>query len=96
MKKTNIDWEKEFEDFSKSGISQPQYCREKQIKYSTFRYHWERRTKAENKKNFVEIPFSSVKAADTSSESEFLTLKIDSSGKARLQVNLQFSLGIWS
>ncbi|WP_164998948.1 IS66 family insertion sequence element accessory protein TnpA [Leptospira mayottensis] len=29
MKKTKIDWAKEFDDFSKSGLSQPQYCKEK-------------------------------------------------------------------
>ncbi|PJZ71476.1 hypothetical protein CH373_03010 [Leptospira perolatii] len=91
--KTDIDWEKEFEDFSKSGLSQPQYCREKQIKYSTFRYHWERRSKNQNKDSFVEVP-SSVVNGISPSGSEFLTLKIDSSGKASLQVNLQFSLDL--
>ncbi|EKS00538.1 hypothetical protein LEP1GSC125_2758 [Leptospira mayottensis 200901122] len=29
MKKTKIDWAKEFDDFSKSGLSQPQYCKRK-------------------------------------------------------------------
>ncbi|EMF82766.1 hypothetical protein LEP1GSC188_3089, partial [Leptospira weilii serovar Topaz str. LT2116] len=29
MKKPTIDWRKEFVSFSKSGLSQPQYCKEK-------------------------------------------------------------------
>ncbi|ULH26863.1 hypothetical protein FH581_022720 (plasmid) [Leptospira weilii] len=95
MKKPNIDWQKEFEDFSKSGLSQPQYCKEKGIKYTTFRYHWERRLKKQDKDGFVEVPHSALNVSSASG-SEFLTLKIDSSGKAHLQMNLQFSLGIWS
>ncbi|OMI16136.1 IS66 family insertion sequence element accessory protein TnpA [Leptospira weilii] len=49
MKKTNIDWQKEFESFSESCLSQRQYCRDKCIPYSTFRYHWERRFKKQDK-----------------------------------------------
>ncbi|WP_036067589.1 IS66 family insertion sequence element accessory protein TnpA [Leptospira noguchii] len=95
MKKMKIDWHKEFDDFSKSGLSQPQYCKEKRLKYTTFRYHWERRFKNSERNDLVEIPQSST-SAHSLLESEFLTLKIDSSGKAFLQVNVQFSLGRWS
>ncbi|WP_425319207.1 IS66 family insertion sequence element accessory protein TnpA, partial [Leptospira alexanderi] len=49
MKKPTIDWQKEFEAFSKSGLSQPQYCKERRLKYTTFRYHWERRFKKQDK-----------------------------------------------
>ncbi|EMJ35676.1 hypothetical protein LEP1GSC079_4967, partial [Leptospira interrogans str. FPW1039] len=35
MKKPSIDWPKEFDAFSKSGLSQPQYCRERRLKYTT-------------------------------------------------------------
>ncbi|ULH28056.1 hypothetical protein FH581_013335 [Leptospira weilii] len=49
MKKTNIDWQKEFDGFSKSGLSQPQYCKERRLKYTTFHYHWERRFKKQDK-----------------------------------------------
>ncbi|MCG6166211.1 hypothetical protein LFX16_19175 [Leptospira bandrabouensis] len=95
MKKTKIDWPKEFDDFSKSGLSQPQYCKERHLKYTTFRYHWERRSKHSEKNDFVEIPPSSTNSQSVV-EAEFLTLKIDTSGKASLQVNVQFSLGRWS
>ncbi|WP_017850641.1 IS66 family insertion sequence element accessory protein TnpA [Leptospira interrogans serovar Szwajizak] len=95
MKKTHTDWSKEFVSFAKSGLSQPQYCKANGLKYTTFRYHWERRSKKSNNDVLVEISSPEVKE-DLTSEPEFLTLKIDSSGKARLQVNLQFSLGIWS
>lgn len=40
----------------------------------------------------MEIPQTSTNVQSLL-ESEFLTLKIDSSGKASLQVNIQFSLG---
>ncbi|WP_025179668.1 IS66 family insertion sequence element accessory protein TnpA, partial [Leptospira interrogans] len=60
MKKPSIDWPKEFDAFSKSGLSQPQYCRERRLKYTTFRYHWERRFKTQNKDGFVEVPNSVV------------------------------------
>ncbi|KAK2617351.1 IS66 family insertion sequence element accessory protein TnpA [Leptospira interrogans] len=95
MKKPTIDWQKEFEAFSKSGLSQPQYCKERRLKYTTFRYHWERRFKNQNEDGFVEVP-NSVVNVSSASGSEFLILKIDSSGKAHLQMNLQLSLGIWS
>ncbi|WP_080635574.1 IS66 family insertion sequence element accessory protein TnpA [Leptospira santarosai] len=95
MKKTNIDWPKEFNDFSKSGLSQPRYCKERHLKYTTFRYHWERRSKNSEKSDLIEIPQTSTNVQSLL-ESEFLTLKIDSSGKASLQVNIQFSLGRWS
>ncbi|WP_081100501.1 IS66 family insertion sequence element accessory protein TnpA [Leptospira noguchii] len=95
MKKTNIDWDKEFDNFSKSGLSQPRYCKERRLKYTTFRYHWERRSKNSEKSDLVEIPHTSTNAQSLV-ESEFLTLKIDSSGRASLQVNVQFSLGRWS
>ncbi|EKO33526.1 IS66 family insertion sequence element accessory protein TnpA [Leptospira santarosai] len=95
MKKTNIDWPKEFDEFLKSGLSQPQYCKKKGLKYTTFRYHWERRSKNSEKSDLIEIPQTSTNAHSLI-ESEFLTLKIDTSGKASLQVNIQFSLGRWS
>ncbi|XDD51866.1 hypothetical protein AB3N59_01155 [Leptospira sp. WS92.C1] len=95
MKKPTVDWQKEFEAFSKSGLSQPQYCKERRLKYTTFRYHWERRIKNQDKDGFVEVPNSFVNVSSPFG-SEFLTLKIDSSGKASLQVNLRFSLGIWN
>ncbi|MCH1911642.1 hypothetical protein L9Z41_17110 [Leptospira noguchii] len=95
MKKTNIDWHKEFDDFLKSGLSQPQYCKKKGLKYTTFRNHWERRIKNSEKNDLVEIPDSS-RSSRSLLETEFLTLKIDTSGKASLQVNIQFSLGRWS
>jgi len=96
MNRTNVDWQQEFEEFSKSGFSRPQYCKKKGLKYSAFRYHWERRAKIQQKEEgFVEVP-QSVSNSISSVGSEFLTLKIDSSGKALLQVNLQFSLGQWS
>ncbi|WP_025184383.1 IS66 family insertion sequence element accessory protein TnpA, partial [Leptospira interrogans] len=79
----------------KSGLSQPQYCKEGRLKYTTFRYHWERRFKNQNEDGFVEVP-NSVVNVSSASGSEFLILKIDSSGKAHLQMNLQLSLGIWS
>ncbi|WP_420323970.1 IS66 family insertion sequence element accessory protein TnpA [Leptospira noguchii] len=41
-KKINIDKHQEFDDFSKSGLSQLQYCQERGLKYTMFRYHWER------------------------------------------------------
>ncbi|EKS01101.1 hypothetical protein LEP1GSC125_3781 [Leptospira mayottensis 200901122] len=62
MKKTRIDWAKEFDDFSKSGLSQPQYCKEKRLKYTTYRYHWEKRSKNSEKNELVEIPNSSTNA----------------------------------
>ncbi|WP_078129267.1 IS66 family insertion sequence element accessory protein TnpA [Leptospira alexanderi] len=93
MKKPNIDWPKEFDDYSKSGLSQSQYCKAKGIKKTTFRYHWERRFKSQDKECFVEVPASVV---NVSSPFELLTLKKDSSGKAYLQINLRFSLGVWS
>ncbi|AXR64032.1 IS66 family insertion sequence element accessory protein TnpA [Leptospira mayottensis] len=62
MKKTKIDWAKEFDDFSKSGLSQPQYCKEKRLKYTTYRYHWEKRSKNSEKNELVEIPNSSTNA----------------------------------
>ncbi|WP_046690114.1 IS66 family insertion sequence element accessory protein TnpA [Leptospira santarosai] len=62
MKKTNIDWPKEFDDFSKSELSQPQYCKARNHKYTTFRYHWERRSKQSEKNDFVEIPDTSTDA----------------------------------
>ncbi|EMO01224.1 hypothetical protein LEP1GSC112_0137 [Leptospira interrogans serovar Pomona str. UT364] len=43
----------------------------------------------------MEVP-NSVVNVSSASGSEFLILKIDSSGKAHLQMNLQLSLGIWS
>ncbi|EMM78985.1 hypothetical protein LEP1GSC039_0518 [Leptospira santarosai str. 2000027870] len=43
----------------------------------------------------MEIPQTSTNVQSLL-ESEFLTLKIDSSGKASLQVKIQFSLGRWS
>ncbi|EKR81710.1 hypothetical protein LEP1GSC084_0659 [Leptospira interrogans serovar Medanensis str. L0448] len=43
----------------------------------------------------MEVPNSVVNVSSLP-ESEFLILKIDSSGKAHLQMNLQFSVGIWS
>ncbi|AVQ13759.1 Uncharacterized protein XB16_3477 [Leptospira santarosai] len=95
MKKTNIDWPKEFDDFSKSELSQPQYCKARNHKYTTFRYHWERRSKQSEKNDFVEIPDTSTDAQSLV-EPEFLTLKIDSSGKASLQLNLKFGLRLWS
>nr|WP_017851116.1 hypothetical protein [Leptospira interrogans] len=95
MKKTKTEWSKEFASFAKSGLSRRQYCREQGLKYTTFRYHWERRSKKPNNDDLVEIP-SPVEKAYLTSESEFLTLKIKSSGKAHLQVNFQFRLGIWS
>ncbi|WP_017214286.1 IS66 family insertion sequence element accessory protein TnpA [Leptospira noguchii] len=95
MKKRNIDWQKEFDDFSKSRLSQRQYCNERGLKYTTFRYHWERRSKDSEKNDLVEIPASST-SSHSLLETEFLTLKIDTSGKASLQVNVQFSLGRWS
>ncbi|AXR65282.1 IS66 family insertion sequence element accessory protein TnpA [Leptospira mayottensis] len=95
MKKTKIDWAKEFDDFSKSGLSQPQYCKEKRLKYTTYRYHWEKRFKNSEKNALVEIPQSSTNA-ESLVETEFLTLKIDTSGKASLQVNVQFILGRWN
>ncbi|MDI7218779.1 hypothetical protein QMN07_14855 [Leptospira santarosai] len=95
MKKTNIDWPQEFDDFLKSGLSQPQYCKKKGLKYTTFRYHWERRSQKTAKNDIVEIPDSS-KSSHPLLETEFLTLKIDTLGKASLQVNVQFSLGRWS
>ncbi|EQA35356.1 hypothetical protein LEP1GSC047_1368 [Leptospira inadai serovar Lyme str. 10] len=96
MNRTNVDWQQEFEEFSKSGFSRPQYCKKKGLKYSSFRYHWERRAKIQQKEEgFVEVP-QSVSNGLPLVGSEFLTLKIDSSGKALLQVNLQFSLGQWS
>ncbi|EMJ65380.1 hypothetical protein LEP1GSC051_1544 [Leptospira sp. P2653] len=49
MKKTNIDWPKEIEDFSQSGLSRSEYCKVKWIKNTTFRYHWERRFKNQDK-----------------------------------------------
>ncbi|WP_415857764.1 IS66 family insertion sequence element accessory protein TnpA [Leptospira weilii] len=49
MKKTNIDWPKEIEDFSQSGLSRSEYCKVKWIKNTTFRYHWERRFKNQGK-----------------------------------------------
>lgn len=70
MKKSNIDWPKELDDFSKSGLSQPQYCKEKRLKYTTFRYHWERRFKNSEKNDFVEIPVTSANAQSLL-ESEF-------------------------
>ncbi|PJZ51196.1 IS66 family insertion sequence element accessory protein TnpA [Leptospira adleri] len=94
MKKSIIDWQKEFDSFSKSGLSQPQYCKEKGIKYTTFRYHWERRLD-HDKDGFVEVSDSDVNVSSPSG-SEFLTLKVDSTGKVHLQMNLHFSLGIWS
>ncbi|WP_438284690.1 IS66 family insertion sequence element accessory protein TnpA, partial [Leptospira interrogans] len=45
MKKTKTEWSKEFASFAKSGLSRRQYCREQGLKYTTFRYHWERRSK---------------------------------------------------
>ncbi|PNV73338.1 IS66 family insertion sequence element accessory protein TnpA [Leptospira inadai] len=65
-----------------SGFSQPQYCKKKGLKYSTFRYHWERRPKIQQKEeSFVEVP-QSVSNGLPLPGSEFSTLKIDSSGKA--------------
>ncbi|WP_078126192.1 IS66 family insertion sequence element accessory protein TnpA [Leptospira alexanderi] len=93
MKKPTIDWPKELDAFSKSGLPQPQYCKERQLKYTTFRYHWERRIKNQDKDGFVEVPNSVVNVSSPSG-SEFLTLKKDSSGKAHLQMNLRFSVGI--
>ncbi|WP_081108083.1 IS66 family insertion sequence element accessory protein TnpA [Leptospira santarosai] len=55
MKKTNIDWPKEFNDFSKSGLSQPRYCKERHLKYTTFRYHWERRSKNSEKSDLERV-----------------------------------------
>ncbi|WP_082288386.1 IS66 family insertion sequence element accessory protein TnpA [Leptospira santarosai] len=55
MKKTNIDWPKEFNDFSKSGLSQPRYCKERHLKYTTFRYHWERRSKNSEKSDLEPV-----------------------------------------
>ncbi|WP_061217930.1 IS66 family insertion sequence element accessory protein TnpA [Leptospira weilii] len=49
MKKTTTNWSKEFESFSKSGLSQREYCKERRLKYTTFRYHWERRFQNQNK-----------------------------------------------
>ncbi|EKR57253.1 hypothetical protein LEP1GSC107_0603 [Leptospira interrogans serovar Grippotyphosa str. UI 12769] len=65
----------------------------KRIKNTTFRYHWERRFKNQDKDGFVEVPVSDI---NISSSSELLILKINSSGKACLQINLQLSLGQWS
>ncbi|WP_032917449.1 IS66 family insertion sequence element accessory protein TnpA [Leptospira santarosai] len=55
MKKTNIDWPKEFNDFSKSGLSQPRYCKERHLKYTTFRYHWERGSKNSEKNDLEPV-----------------------------------------
>ncbi|WP_415857826.1 IS66 family insertion sequence element accessory protein TnpA, partial [Leptospira weilii] len=55
-----MDWPKEFEAFSKSGLSQREYCKERRLKYTTFRYHWERRLKKQDKDGFVEVPNSVV------------------------------------
>ncbi|QDK23226.1 hypothetical protein FHG68_11005 [Leptospira weilii] len=95
MKKTTIDWPKEFEAFSKSGLSQREYCKERRLKYTTFRYHWERRFKRPDGDGFVEIPSSVVKG-DLTCGPEFLIFKIDSSGKAHLAINLQLGLKQWS
>ncbi|WP_036058461.1 hypothetical protein [Leptospira sp. P2653] len=95
MKKTTIDWPKEFESFSKSGLSQREYCKERRLKYTTFRYHWERRLKKQDKDGFVEVPNSVVNVSSAFGP-EFLTLKIDSSGKAHLAINLQLGLKQWS
>ncbi|ALO26261.1 IS66 family insertion sequence element accessory protein TnpA [Leptospira borgpetersenii] len=54
MKKMKINWHKELERFSKSGLSRPEYCRKWGIKNTTFRYHWEKRNKT-SKSDFMEI-----------------------------------------
>ncbi|WP_420912554.1 IS66 family insertion sequence element accessory protein TnpA, partial [Leptospira weilii] len=33
-----MDWPKEIDAYSQSGLSQPQYCKERGIKYTTYRY----------------------------------------------------------
>ncbi|WP_420912577.1 IS66 family insertion sequence element accessory protein TnpA, partial [Leptospira weilii] len=55
-----MDWPKEIDAYSQSGVSQPQYCKEREIKYTTYRYHRERRFKSQDKDGFVEVPNSVV------------------------------------
>ncbi|MCL8268319.1 hypothetical protein M9Y82_17120 [Leptospira weilii] len=88
MKKSKIDWPKEFEGLSESGLSQHAYCQKRGIKYTAFRYHWARR-----KNGFVEIP---RKLEAFSASVDFFTFKIDGSGKAHFQINLQLDLGQWN
>ncbi|XDD49376.1 hypothetical protein AB3N59_13295 [Leptospira sp. WS92.C1] len=88
MKKPNVDWQKELDAFSKSDLSQRPYYTEKWIQYTTFRYQWERRIKNQDKDGFVEVPLSVVNVSSPSGV-EILTLKIDLSGKAHLQMNLR-------
>ncbi|UML81584.1 hypothetical protein FH602_08235 [Leptospira kirschneri] len=46
MKKTGIDWANEFQEFARSGLSQPAYSKKRGIKKTTFRYNWARRNKS--------------------------------------------------
>ncbi|EKR65228.1 hypothetical protein LEP1GSC036_0501 [Leptospira weilii str. 2006001853] len=82
--KTNTDRSKEFTAFSKSGLSQREYCKKRGIKNTN---DWERRSKKRDRDGFVEI-LSSVVQADLTFGSEFLILKIDLLGKAHLPINL--------
>ncbi|WP_025177088.1 IS66 family insertion sequence element accessory protein TnpA [Leptospira kirschneri] len=94
MKKTGIDWANEFQEFARSGLSQPAYSKKRGIKKTTFRYNWARRNKT-SKSEFVEIAGLPEKSNPLST-SEFLTLKIDSSGKVHIQMNLGFNLNQWN
>ncbi|WP_025182212.1 IS66 family insertion sequence element accessory protein TnpA [Leptospira kirschneri] len=95
MRKTGINWAYEFQELARSGLSQqPAYSKKRGIKYTTFRYHWERRVKS-SKSEFVEIAGIPEKS-NPPSTTEFLTLRVDNSGKVHIQLNLGFNMNQWS
>ncbi len=85
MKKSKIEWSQEFAGFSESRIFQREYCRKRGIQYATFRYRWARRKNVLEEDRFLEIP---RELEVSSASADFLTFKIDGSGKVHLQINL--------
>lgn len=75
-------WEKTFIDYRKSGLSQRAYCKQNNLKYSTFAY-WKNRLSKKAKEQFVEIP---VVKLDEKENNLLLNLSIDPNGEITIRI----------
>ncbi|MDH5720460.1 MAG: hypothetical protein OEZ13_07525 [Spirochaetia bacterium] len=78
----NTIWQEIFADYRKSELSQRAYCKENNLKYSTFAY-WRNRLSKRAKEQFVEIP---IVKSDVKEDNLFLNLSMDSNGEITIRI----------
>ena len=88
MKTSNVDWPLMFEMWEKSGLTQPEFCKENGLALSTFYY----RRKQLKQKTPEPVGFQEITVAPKNAE--IFCVSVDNAGNIRLRFNLEFNVTV--